>query len=134
MEYVSICLFIYTKMKGNSTRQILLINLSLVECINSLISLLCLFAVYLYYFNQTKLSGEIYSYINYIKTTGRFYLYCFTMIFVIVDRLICTLLNIRLPIIWDKKKALRLLIVTWIFSILTCAAVGVAYKVNGIKP
>ena len=109
-----------------------LINLSVTELLGSIIILLDEGAELIYSTidippNVIILLKEVDSYL-YIVIYVIFCVYYMGMIYIIFDKLMVVLLNLRYPVYWNGTKSRYLLSITWLAAVMICVTICIACK------
>ena len=126
--FLLICLY---KDGRRTIQQLLLINLSCVQCLTTCSSLIFSIANMLDYIYSDIHYDHLSNFFQLVNTTGLSYLFYFSMAYVTVDRLINSLLNIRYRIYCDKGKIVTVLFVTWCINIsIGVAVAGIYFSVG----
>lgn len=68
-----------------------------------------------------------------ISYTGGSFVYYAVMYFITCDRLAQMILSLRYTTFWNKKKAIQLLVVTWVTGILISTSVCITHKMTSIR-
>lgn len=139
--YLLMCL--YMKGQGN-VPQLLVINLSLVECVLNIFLIIQNSVNYQYLHlkynkNATKEDTAVLKTLSrslgFIGYTGLLYLYYAAMIYITVDRALAILLSFKYHHFMTKTKAKIILLATWIFNvslIISLIVIGAVYSWNTI--
>ena len=93
-----------------------LTNLSYVELISSIASLLTL-VLGLIKFTNDGIRKEIEYHVNIVRACLLLTVYFLTMVVILVDKVLEVMMDIRYPVIWNERKAKILIISMWTFGI-----------------
>ena len=96
---------------GDNVQNMLVMNLSLSECLLSVTDVVAII-LHMLKFNHPA------SYVDIFKYAGLLYSYVLSMIYISIDRFLATHLDLRYPLFCNEIKAKNLLIITW--TLLIC--------------
>lgn len=129
----------YCQQRQRASQQLFLINFSASNALKNLILILLNSAAVRLVsarnedlLSYLELHGMLF-YLTYINSTGIYYLYISSIIYLAMDRILTIFVSMKYPLIWSRKKTLILLASTWAFSFISCVVVSVLLRSFSIR-
>ena len=122
--YLLLCLH---KNEQDSTRQLYLINLSIIEAVGSIVGLVAIRIPKLF----SVPWNNVQTYASIVLYTLFTFVYYANLFLIMIDKLMYILLNIKYPVYWNEAKTKVLLAVTWLLGVLIWIGMSLATYFTG---